>query len=147
MSTLFGHVRGAFTGAHAERAGLLKAADKGMLFLDVNGELGFDEQATWPACDRGKEVSARGRRPVRTSADFQLLLAGTNRDLGISVRERQSSVRTSSRASIRGRFGLPSLRDRREDIEPNLEFELQPLLGSVRDGSATFNTRGARPSI
>ena len=45
MSTLFGHVKGAFTGAAEARGGLLRKADEGVLFLDEIGELGLDEQA------------------------------------------------------------------------------------------------------
>ncbi len=45
MSALFGHIKGAFTGAAASRAGLLKSADGGLLFLDEIGEIGLDEQA------------------------------------------------------------------------------------------------------
>ena len=45
MSTLFGHVKGAFTGARESREGLLRSANGGMLFLDEIGELGADEQA------------------------------------------------------------------------------------------------------
>jgi len=55
MSTLFGHARGAFTGAQQARAGLLREADGGILFLDEIGELGLDEQAM-TACKDGKNA-------------------------------------------------------------------------------------------
>jgi transcriptional regulatory protein RtcR len=135
ISTLFGHIKGAFTGAEAARAGLMKAADKGVLFLDEIGELGLDEQAM---CLRA--IEEKRFRPMGADhdivSDFQLL-AGTNRDLGISVREGKFREDLFARLNL-WTFQLPSLCDRREDIEPNLEFELRRF--SEREGrSATFN--------
>ncbi|HEX6242879.1 MAG TPA: RNA repair transcriptional activator RtcR family protein, partial [Polyangiales bacterium] len=79
MSTLFGHKRGAFTGAQADRRGLLALADGGVLFLDEIGELGLDEQAMLLTAIEDKRFYPLGsEQPVRS--DFQLI-AGTNRDL------------------------------------------------------------------
>jgi len=141
MSSLFGHVRGAFTGAQGDRAGLMKAADKGVLFLDEIGELGLDEQAM---CLRA--IEEKRFLPIGAdhdiSSDFQLL-AGTNRDLAVSVREGHFREDLFARLNL-WTFELPSLRDRREDIEPNIEFELRRF--SEREGrNATFN-REARNS-
>src|SRR5882762_3571471 len=84
MSTLFGHVKGAFTGALKDRPGVLRAADKGMLFLDEIGELGNDEQAMLLRALEEKTFLPLGSdREVRS--DFQLI-AGTNRDLAAEVR-------------------------------------------------------------
>ena len=79
MSALFGHVKGAFTGAVRDRPGLLLSADDGVLFLDEIGELGLDEQAMLlRALEEKRFLPLGGDQEV--SSDFQLI-AGTNRDL------------------------------------------------------------------
>ncbi|NUQ10896.1 MAG: sigma 54-interacting transcriptional regulator [Gemmatimonadaceae bacterium] len=121
MSALFGHVKGAFTGALSDRAGLLRAADGGILFLDEIGELGLDEQAMLlRALEDRVFLPVGSDREVRS--DFQLL-AGTNRDLARAVREGRFREDLLSRINLWA-FRLPSLRERPEDIEPNLDFEL-----------------------
>jgi transcriptional regulatory protein RtcR len=135
MSTLFGHVKGAFTGAHAERAGLMKSADKGVLFLDEIGELGLDEQAMCLRAIEEKRFLPVGADRDTTS-EFQLL-AGTNRDLSISVREGRFREDLFARLNL-WTFRLPALKDRKEDIEPNLEFELRRY-GEREGQNVTFN--------
>jgi len=138
MSTLFGHVKGAFTGAQGDRAGLMKSADKGVLFLDEIGELGPDEQAM---CLRA--IEEKRFLPVGadrdTASDFQLL-AGTNRDLAASVREGRFREDLLARLNL-WVFNLPALKDRKEDIEPNLEFELRRY-GEREGQNVTFNKEG-----
>ncbi len=68
MSTLFGHVRGAYTGAVEARAGMLRKADKGVLFLDEIGELGLDEQAMLLRAIEDKTLLPGGRRTRRSTA-------------------------------------------------------------------------------
>ena len=79
MSALFGHVKGAFTGAQNAREGLLRAADGGMLFLDEIGELGADEQAMLLKAIEEKRFFPLGS-DREVESDFQLI-AGTHRDL------------------------------------------------------------------
>jgi transcriptional regulatory protein RtcR len=121
MSTLFGHLKGAFTGAVRDRPGVLRAADKGMLFLDEIGELGTDEQAMLLRALEEKTFLPMGSdREARS--DFQLI-AGTNRDLLSAVREGRFREDLLARINL-WTFTLPGLRSRPEDIEPNLQFEL-----------------------
>ncbi|MEL6797862.1 MAG: RNA repair transcriptional activator RtcR, partial [Planctomycetota bacterium] len=122
MSTLFGHTKGAFTGAAADRPGLLRAADRGMLFLDEIGELGLDEQAMLLRAIEEKRFLPMGSDAEVTS-DFQLIV-GTNRDLVQRVAERAFREDLLARINL-WTFELPPLRDRPEDIEPNLEYELE----------------------
>ncbi|TWU46383.1 Regulatory protein LuxO [Rubripirellula tenax] len=122
MSTLFGHVKGAFTGASSDRVGLLKSADGGMLFLDEIGELCLDEQAMMLRAIEDKQFTPVGSdRLVRS--DFQLI-AGTNRDLIADVASGRFREDLLARINLWS-FRLPGLSERRADIDPNLDFELQ----------------------
>ena len=120
-SALFGHVRGAFTGAQSDRAGLLKSADGGLLFLDEIGELGLDEQAMLLRAIEDKRFPPLGG-DREIDSDFQLI-AGTNRDLAVAVREGRFRDDLFARLNL-WTFYLPGLKERSEDIEPNLDFEL-----------------------
>jgi len=122
MSTLFGHTKGAYTGASADRAGLLRSADKGLLFLDEIGELGQDEQAMLlRALEEKRFLPVGSDREVES--DFQLI-AGTNRDLQAAVRQGRFREDLLARLNL-WTYALPGLAQRSEDIEPNLEFELE----------------------
>jgi transcriptional regulatory protein RtcR len=122
MSTLFGHSRGAFTGADRPREGLMRAAHEGCLFLDEVGELGLDEQAMLlRAIEDHRFLPLGSDREVES--DFQLI-AGTNRDLRARVAEGAFRADLLARIDL-WTFQLPGLRQRPEDIEPNLDFELE----------------------
>ncbi len=122
MSALFGHVKGAFTGAVNARPGLLRAADGGILFLDEIGELGADEQAMLLRALEEKSFLPMGS-DREAKSDFQLV-AGTNRDLVSLVRGGRFRDDLLARINL-WTFYIPGLRDRLEDIEPNLEYELE----------------------
>jgi transcriptional regulatory protein RtcR len=121
MSALFGHVRGAFTGAQRDRPGLLRSAHTGMMFLDEIGELGLDEQAMLLRAVEEKTFLPVGSDREQTS-DFQLI-AGTNRDLGHAVAQGRFREDLLARINL-WTFRMPGLRERPEDMEPNLEYEL-----------------------
>jgi transcriptional regulatory protein RtcR len=135
MSALFGHVKGAFTGAVSDRAGLLRGANGGMLFLDEIGELGVDEQAMCLRAIEEKRFLPVGS-DKEVASDFQLI-AGTNRDLSRAVDEGRFREDLLARLNLWS-FGLPGLKERAEDIEPNLAFELTRYASSGGD-TVTFN--------
>jgi transcriptional regulatory protein RtcR len=122
MSALFGHKRGAFTGATADRAGLLMKAHEGMLFLDEVGELGLDEQAMLLRAVEEKVFLPMGSDREATS-DFQLV-CGTNRDLPSRIARGEFRQDLFTRINL-WTFQMPSLRERPEDLVPNLDFELR----------------------
>ncbi len=122
MSVLFGHGKGAFTGAAEARAGLLRKADKGLVFLDEIGELGRDEQAMLLTAIEERRFYPLGSDKQVTS-DFQLV-AGTNRDLSADVRAGRFREDLLARLAL-WTFHIPALRERPEDIVPNLDYELE----------------------
>jgi transcriptional regulatory protein RtcR len=122
MSTLFGHVKGAFTGAVTERPGLLRRADGGVLFLDEIGELGLDEQAMLLRALEDRRFLPMGS-DREVASDFQLV-AGTNRDLRAAVIAGRFRDDLLARIDL-WTFHLPALRERPEDLEPNLDLELE----------------------
>lgn len=124
MSTLFGHVKGAFTGALNARPGLLVSADRGLLFLDEIGELGLDEQAMLLRAIEEKKFLPVGA-DKESASDFQLI-AGTNRDLTLAVADGEFREDLLARINL-WTFRLPGLAERREDIEPNLDYELHRI--------------------
>jgi len=131
MSMLFGHVKGAYTGAVSSRPGLLREAHKGMLFLDEIGELGMDEQAMLlRAVEEGKWMPVGSDSEVKS--DF-LLIAGTNRNLQEAVAQGTFREDLLARLNI-WTYELPGLADRRDDIEPNLDYELARFTKTAGQG-------------
>ncbi|MGI9476549.1 MAG: RNA repair transcriptional activator RtcR [Hyphomicrobiaceae bacterium] len=140
MSALFGHKKGAFTGAVSDRPGLLRAADKGLLFLDEIGELGADEQAMLlRAIEEKRFLPVGADREI--ASDF-LLIAGTNRDLGAEVHAGRFREDLLARLDL-WTYRLPGLAERRDDIEPNLDYELQSHAERTGD-RVTFNKEASQ---
>jgi len=142
MSTLFGHVKGAFTGAVGDRPGLLRKANAGLLFLDEIGELGQDEQAMLLRAIEHKVFYPVGSdKEVRS--DFQLI-AGTNRDLLNLASKGKFRADLVARIHL-WTFRLPGLRERPDDIEPNLSYELDGASKSL--GRSVTMSREAREAF
>jgi len=134
-SALFGHVKGAFTGAQQDRGGLLRSADKGLLFLDEIGELGADEQAMLLKAIEEKNFFPVGGDKLVCS-DFQLI-AGTHRDLRQDVTAGRFREDLFARINL-WTYELPSLAQRPEDIEPNIDYMLAQQSADV-GGKVSFN--------
>ena len=112
-SELFGHERGAFTSAIAQKKGLLEVAEGGSIFLDEIGELPFSLQAKLLRVLQHREfVRVGGTRPIHVNARF---LAATNKDLQKAVREDKFRLDLFHRLNVIS-LAMPALREHPEDI-------------------------------
>jgi transcriptional regulator with GAF, ATPase, and Fis domain len=129
-SELFGHSRGAFTGADRDRKGLVRSADGGVLFLDEVGELGSDVQA----------------KLLRVLQDYRVLSVGTDHEVGVDVRVIAATNRNLELMIEQGGFRedlfhrlnmlsvhLPPLRERGADLKPLIDN----FLGKYRSAVTT----------
>jgi DNA-binding NtrC family response regulator len=112
--TLFGHVKGAFTGADSKRNGLVVEADGGTLFLDEIGELAEEAQVKLLRLLQEGEYSPLGSDEVKSS-DARIVVA-TNRDLAAEVESGKFRRDLYFRLKIH-HLRIPPLRERQEDIE------------------------------
>lgn len=123
-SELFGHVKGAFTGANQSKDGLLAIAEGGTVFLDEIGELPVDLQSKLLRAIQEKEI-----RPVGSTRRISInvrILAATNRDLEQAVAQRGFRRDLYFRLNVLT-LRLPALRERREDIPILISHFLERL--------------------
>ena len=121
-STLFGHERGAFTGAHRQQLGKFELASNGTLFLDEVGDLRLDLQSKLlRAIQEGEIERVGGSKPIKT--EFRLITA-TNIDLEKAVKEGRFREDLFYRINVIP-IKMPPLRERTEDIPLLVDFFLK----------------------
>ena len=123
-SEFFGHVQGAFTGAHRDRVGRLQLADGGTLFLDEIGEIPLPLQGKLLRALQEHEFERVG--DDRTVQVDVRVIAATNRDLSIEISEGRFREDLFYRLSVFP-IDVPSLRDRLDDIGPLAQHFLENI--------------------
>jgi Nif-specific regulatory protein len=139
-SELFGHEKGAFTGATQERKGRFELADGGTLFLDEIGDISPAFQAKLLRVLQESEFErVGGNRTLKVNVR---LVAATNRNLEEAVAKGDFRGDLYYRINVVPIF-MPALRDRREDIEPLAEYFLREF-NRENDRRLRFSDRAAR---
>ena len=121
-SELFGHVKGAFTGAVSDKAGKFESANKGTIFLDEIGETSENFQVKLLRVLQSGEYDKVGS--VSTSTTDVRVISATNKELKQLVNEKRFREDLFYRLNVIN-IHLPTLRERKEDIEPITRYFLQ----------------------
>ena len=138
-SELFGHEKGAFTGASGNKQGLFQSANGGTIFLDEIGELPLEMQTKLLRVLQQKEVRpVGGNRPVKVDVR---VIAATNRDLETECEKGRFRTDLFFRLNV-VRVHLPSLRKRRDDI-PELVHHFIRKVDPVHEIKVTAEAMGA----
>jgi transcriptional regulator with PAS, ATPase and Fis domain len=136
-SALFGHERGAFTGATEKRVGLIEEAAGGTLFIDEIGELPLSLQPRLLRFLERREVQRVGSNQVRT---FDVrVIAATHRNLLAAINERTFREDLYFRLAVM-RLRIPPLRERVGDLPRLVESLLTQRLGSAERAKEKLNT-------
>jgi transcriptional regulator with PAS, ATPase and Fis domain len=132
-SELFGHVRGAFTGAYRDKIGLLELANHGTIFMDEVGEMTLRMQALLLRFLETGEIQRVGSDRPQARVDVRVI-AATNRNLGDRIASKDFREDLYYRLNVI-HLTVPPLRERREDIPELLDYFLRAY--AERHGAAT----------
>src|SRR5581483_1737477 len=137
-SEMFGHIRGAFTGAIASKKGLFEEAEGGTLFLDEIGEMSLSLQAKLLRALQEREVRRVGANdPIRVDVR---IIAATNQPLNLRVKEGRFREDLLYRFRV-VTITLPPLRERREDIPLLADYFLKQHAAGIRKEGLSFSAQ------
>ena len=136
-SELFGHIKGAFTSAHKDRAGKFEAANKGTIFLDEIGDMSLSAQA----------------KVLRALQESRIQRVGSDKDIKVNVRVIAATNTNLKKEILEGRFRedlyhrlavilikVPSLNDRREDIPLLVDYFADKIAVEQGTSKKSFST-------
>ncbi|HEX6531421.1 MAG TPA: sigma 54-interacting transcriptional regulator, partial [Nitrospira sp.] len=137
-SELFGHEKGAFTGAHQQKKGLLEVAQGGTIFLDEIGDMKTNLQAKWLRVLQDREFDrVGGTQPIKV--DIRVI-AATNQDLKQAIKDGRFRKDLFFRLNVVS-VTIPPLRERREDIPALTKFFVDRYAKDMKRPSLTIDPK------